>query len=147
MSALFRSEFYTRWKDIGAKTYLFTACTNCYLRFSGQLIFKTGNIPSTWPWLNAAVRFECLNSAIDVLINYLWKTFHKPIALVVLTPANFLGRFSNFCQYNTRSQTGKSTGYQPTLKSLVGGGGGWNFRSNKKTHLKEFLKKKQFFFL
>ena len=31
------------WKDIGAKTYLFTACKNCYLRFQGKFIFKTGN--------------------------------------------------------------------------------------------------------
>ena len=25
------------------------------------------------------VRFECENSAIDVIINFLWKIFHKPI--------------------------------------------------------------------
>ena len=31
------------WKDIGAKTYLFTACKNCYLRIQGKFIFKTGN--------------------------------------------------------------------------------------------------------
>ena len=77
----------------------------------------TGNIPSTWSWLNAVVRFECENSAIDVIINFLWKMFHKPIVLVVLTTAKF-GGFSNFCRYYTRSQTGKSTGYWPTLKSL-----------------------------
>jgi hypothetical protein len=35
------------------------------------VIFKTGNIPSTWSWLNAVVRFECENSAIDVIINFL----------------------------------------------------------------------------
>ena len=28
------------------------------------------------------------------------------------------GGFSNFCRYYTRSQTGKSTGYRPTLKPL-----------------------------
>jgi hypothetical protein len=49
-------------------------------------------------------------------INFLWKIFHKPIVLVVLTTANFGGGFSNFCRYYTRSQTGKSTGYRPTLK-------------------------------
>ena len=34
-----------------------------------------------------------------------------------LTTANFRG-FSNFCRYYTRSQTGKSTGYRPTLNPL-----------------------------
>jgi hypothetical protein len=34
------------------------------------LILKTGNIPSTWSWLNAVIRFECENSAIDVIINF-----------------------------------------------------------------------------
>jgi hypothetical protein len=52
-----------------------------------------------------------------VIIKFLWKIFHKPIVLVVLTTANFRG-FSNFCRYYTRSQTGKSTGYRPTLKPL-----------------------------
>ena len=37
---------------------------------------------------------------------------------MVLTTANF-GGFSNFCRYYTRSQTGKSTGYRPTLKPLL----------------------------
>ena len=106
------------WKDIGAKTYLFTACANCYLRFYGKVIFKTGNIPSTWSWLNAVFRFESENSAIDVINNFLWKIFHNPIVLVVLTTANF-GGFSNFCRYYTRSQTGESTGYRPTLKPLI----------------------------
>jgi hypothetical protein len=52
------------WKDIGAKTYIFTACANCYLQFWGKVIFKTGNIPSTWSWLKAVVRFESDKSAI-----------------------------------------------------------------------------------
>jgi hypothetical protein len=30
---------------------------------------------------DAVVRFECENSAIDVIINFLWKIFHKPIDL------------------------------------------------------------------
>jgi hypothetical protein len=40
---------------------------------SKVVIFKTGNIPSTWSWLNAVVRFECENSAkpIDVIIKFL----------------------------------------------------------------------------
>jgi hypothetical protein len=69
------------------------------------------NLSINSSWLNAVVRFESENSAIDVIINFLWKIFHKPIVLVVLTTANF-GGFSNFCRYYTRSQTGKSTGYR-----------------------------------
>jgi hypothetical protein len=42
----------------------------------GKVIFKTGNIPSTWSWLNAIVRFECENSAIDVVINEYMTTQH-----------------------------------------------------------------------
>ena len=52
-------------------------------------LFLKRNIPSTWSWRNAVVRFECENSAIDVIINFLRKIFHKPIVLVVLTTANF----------------------------------------------------------
>jgi hypothetical protein len=37
--------------------------------------------------------------------SYLW----------VWTPLIFFGGFSNFYRYYTRSQTGKSTGYRPTL--------------------------------
>jgi hypothetical protein len=58
------------WKDFGTKTYLFTACANCYLRFWGKVIFITGNIPPTWSWMTAFVRFECDNSAIDVIIKF-----------------------------------------------------------------------------
>jgi hypothetical protein len=46
-----------------------------------------------------------------------YSTSLSTIILVVLTTANF-GGFSNFCRYYTRSQTGKSTGYRPTLKPL-----------------------------
>ena len=28
---------------------------------------------------DAVVRFKCENSAIDVIINFLWKIFHKPV--------------------------------------------------------------------
>jgi hypothetical protein len=69
---------------------------------------------------DAVVRFECENSAIDVIINFYEKysTSLSTIILVVLTTANF-GEFSNFCRYYTRSQAGKSTGYRPTLKPLL----------------------------
>ena len=74
MSALFLSEFYTRMKRYWSENiYLFTACANCYLWLWGKVIFKTGNIPSTWSWLNAVVRFECDKSAIDVIINFCMK--------------------------------------------------------------------------
>ena len=46
-----------------------------------------------------------------------YSTSLSTIVLVVFTTANF-GGFSNFCRYYTRSQTGKSTGYRPTLKPL-----------------------------
>jgi hypothetical protein len=49
------TSFTQGWKDIGAKTYLFTACANCYLRFQGKFIFKTGNIPSTWSWRSCSL--------------------------------------------------------------------------------------------
>ena len=45
-------------------------CANCYLH--SNLFLKQ----EIWSWL---VRFECENSAIDVIINFLWKIFHKPI--------------------------------------------------------------------
>ena len=49
------------------------------------------------------------------------KRFHKPIVLVSLATGNLGGGgVSNFCRYYTRSQTGKRTGYRPTLKSLHG---------------------------
>jgi hypothetical protein len=46
-----------------------------------------------------------------------YSTSLSTIVLVVFTTANS-GGFSNFCRYYTRSQTGKSTGYRPTLKPL-----------------------------
>ena len=103
------------WKDVGAKTYLFIACANCFYDSKVKLFLKQGI--SHQLGHDAIFRFEGENSAIDVIINFLWKIFHKPIVLVVLTTANF-GGFSNFCRYYTRSQTGKSTGYRPTLKPL-----------------------------
>ena len=47
-----------------------------------------------------------------------YSTSLSTIVLVVFTTANF-GGFSNFCRYYTRSQTGKRTGYWPTLKPLI----------------------------
>jgi hypothetical protein len=70
----FCSGFTQGWKDSGTKTYLFTACTNSYLRFWLKLFLKR-NILSTWSWLNTFVRFEYENSAIDVLINLFMKKY------------------------------------------------------------------------
>jgi hypothetical protein len=67
---------------------------------------------------DAIVRFECENSAIDLIFYEKYSTSLSTIVLVVLTTANF-GGFSNFCRYYTRSQAGKSTGYWPTLKPLT----------------------------
>ena len=105
------TSFTQGWKHI----YLPHAQTAIY--DSKVKLFLKRNIPSTWLWLNAVVWFECENSAIDMIINFLWKIFHKPIILVILTTASF-GGFSNFCLYYIWSQTGKSTRYRPTLKSL-----------------------------
>ena len=52
------------WKDIGAKTYLFTACANCYLRFQGKFIFKTGN---TYPINLVVTQLFDLNERIQQL--------------------------------------------------------------------------------
>jgi hypothetical protein len=64
---------------------------------------------------DAVVRFECENSAIDVIINFYEKYY---TSLSTFSPPLIFGGFSNFCRYYTRSQTGKSTGYRPTLKPL-----------------------------
>ena len=70
-----------------------------------------------------AVQLFDLNARIQQLTWSLifyekYSTSLSTIVLVVLTTANF-GVFSNFYRYYTRSQTGKSTGYRPTLKPLV----------------------------
>ena len=108
MSALFRSAFYTRMKRYWGE--------NISIYRMRKLLFLKRGI-SHQLGREAVVRFECENSAIDVIINFLWKIFHTPIVLVVLTTANF-GGFSNFCRYYTRSQTGKSTGplWNPWLR-------------------------------
>ena len=61
---------------------------------------------------DAVVRFESL------IFYEKCSTSLSTIVLVVLTTSNF-GGFSNFYRYYTRSQAGKSTGYQPTLKPLL----------------------------
>ena len=108
MSALFRSAFYTRMKRYWGE--------NISIYRMRKLLFLKRGI-SHQLGREAVVRFECENSAIDVIINFLWKIFHTPIVLVVLTTANF-GGFSNFCRYYTRSETGKSTGplWNPWLR-------------------------------
>jgi hypothetical protein len=78
---------------------------------------------SFWGVLSCCLTLSILfnYSAIDVIINFLWKIFYKRIILVVLTTAIIWGGISNFWRYCTRSQTGKSIGYRPTLKPLQGG--------------------------
>ena len=112
MSALFRSEFYTRMKRYwGENIYLPHAQTAIY-DSKVNLFLKQGI--SHQLGRDAVVRFECENSAI---FYEKYSTSLSTIVLVVLTTANF-GGFSNFCRYYTRSQVGKSTGYWPTLKPL-----------------------------
>jgi hypothetical protein len=53
-------------------------------------------------------------SSMPQLPQYTLSQFHATITTPLI-----LGGFSNFCRYYTRSQTGKSTGYRPTLKPLL----------------------------
>jgi hypothetical protein len=71
-----------------------------YRYFGRHFVFR--NIPSTWSWLNAVFRFECENSAIDVIINFLWTnipqtnrtwSFQWPITNYVQTQTSVI--FSN----------------------------------------------------
>ena len=73
-----------------------------------------------YAWKHLAVRtYYVCQCTSWILINK-----NKPIRWLFLSLRTryfyrlFLG-FSNFCRYYTRSQTGKSTGYQLTLKSLI----------------------------
>jgi hypothetical protein len=73
MSALFRSEFYTRMKRYWGENITIYRM----LKLLVKLFLKQGI--SHQLGHDAVVRFECENSAIDVIINFLWKIFHKPI--------------------------------------------------------------------
>ena len=67
-SALFRSEFYTRmrrFRDENIYIYLLNAQTAIY-DSEVKLFLKQGI--SSWSWINAFVRLECDNSAIDVIL-------------------------------------------------------------------------------
>jgi hypothetical protein len=69
MSALFRSEFYTRMKRYWGENISIYRIRN--LVFKVKLFLKQGI--SHQLGRDAVVRFECENSAIDVIINFLWK--------------------------------------------------------------------------
>ena len=99
MSALFRSEFYTRMKRYwGENIYLPHAQTAIY-DSKVKLFLKQGI--SHQLGRDAVVRFECENSAIFTWSLIFYEKYFKSqsaIVLVVLTTANF-GGFSNFCRY------------------------------------------------
>jgi hypothetical protein len=61
-----------------------------------------------------------LNARIQQLTRSLifYEKYSSSQSYLWFWPPLILGGFSNFCRYYTRSQTGKSTGYQPTLKPL-----------------------------
>ena len=109
---------YTRMKRLGRKhIYLLHAQTAIY-DSKVKLFLKQG-----YPINLVVTQLFDLNARIQQLTWSLifyekYSTSLSTIVLVVFTTANF-GGFSNFCRYYTRSQTGKSTGYRPTLKPLV----------------------------
>ena len=112
MSALFRSEFYTRMKRYwGENISIYDSKVKLFLKQGISRQLGRG-------W----TQFFDLNASIQQLTwsfifyekystsqSYLW--FWPPLI--------WGGGFSNFCRYYTRSQMGKSTGYRPTLKPLV----------------------------
>jgi hypothetical protein len=95
--------------------------TRTPLKTGGELMCsgKVSNLAHVGGWFMQWSRLVKIDIAfslvIDMIINFLWKIFHKPTVQVDLTTTNF-GGFSNFCRYYTRSQTGKSTRYRPNLK-------------------------------
>ena len=68
MSALFRSEFYTRMKRYWGENYLPHAQTAIY-DSKVKLFLKQGK--SRQLGRDVVVRFDCENSAIDEIINFL----------------------------------------------------------------------------
>ena len=115
MSALFRSEFTQGWKHIylpHAQTAIYDSKVNLFLKQGISRQLGCG-----WTQLlDLNVRIQQLTWSLIFYKKY--STSLSTIVLVVFTTANF-GGFSNFCRYYARSQTGKSTGYRPTLKPLV----------------------------
>jgi hypothetical protein len=108
---------YTRMKRLGRKhIYLLHAQTAIY-DSKVKLFLKQG-----YPINLVVTQLFDLNARIQqltwpIIFYEKYSTSLSTIVLVVFTTANF-GGFSNFCRYYTRSQTGKSTGYRPTLKPL-----------------------------
>jgi hypothetical protein len=54
VSALFRSEFYTRMKRYWGENISIYCMRKLLFTILKVVIFKTGNIPSTWLWLNVS---------------------------------------------------------------------------------------------
>jgi hypothetical protein len=48
-----------------------------------------------------------------------YEKYSTSLSYLWFWPLLILGGFSNFCRYYTWSQTGKSTGYRPTLKPVI----------------------------
>ena len=122
MSALFRSEFYTRMKRYwGENISIYDSKVKLFLK---QEISR--QLGRGW------TQFFDLNARIQQLT---WSLifYEKYSTNLWFWPPLIFGGFSNFCRYYTRSQMGKSTGYQPTLKpltniSVMGGCTGENHR-------------------
>ena len=70
MSALFRSEFYTRMKRYWGRKHIYLPHAQTAIYDSKVKLFLKQGI-SHQLGRDAVVRFECENSAIDVIINFL----------------------------------------------------------------------------
>jgi hypothetical protein len=119
MSALFRSEFYTRMKRYwGENISIYRMRKLLFTILKVKLFLKQGishQLGRGWTQL-----FD-LNARIQQLtwsLIFYEKYTTSQSYLWFWPPLIFFGGFSNFYRYYTRSQMGKSTGYRPTLKPL-----------------------------
>jgi hypothetical protein len=70
---------------------------------------------------------------------------YRPSYLWFWPPLILGGGGSNFCRYYTRSQTGKSTGYRPTLKPLLYRGPSKDASYQISIHLAKRFQRRRFF--
>jgi hypothetical protein len=115
---LFRSEFYTRIEKILGRKHIYLPHAQTAIYDSKVKLFLKQGISSQLGrgWM----QFFDLNARIQQLTWSLifYEKYSTSQSYLWFWPPLILG-FSNFCRYYTRSQTGKSTAYRPTLKPLI----------------------------